>query len=582
MREHVNCPSTLDFLPSATRSASSASASASASTAIERIKLAAYESLRQDDTGRTDARMAAAGRRFLECDGIETLYRMIGKHERMDEQMIADDARQARKSLHRKAYPLALFLHLHVADKPTRLGAAVGRRMMFGKFLHGKTVSSTRQRSSSKSAFSSPYDRDHDHDRNETKPRRRVRSSWHVSPLLFRIIVAYTKVTGEKMTGGRLLGTGRNETKVYTFDDIAKVHPRMRTLCMHMYGHPQPQNGLKPVCFSGRDAEHVVRLVNSAVSDIPTPFLSGIALKDVLDDEDAGTELQFHQRIHRWFSEVHSIHLTCLHPQLHFLELDETPHTNTERTGVSVATRDMRGHRLLVNRLLMGDTYHLTLSEEELYNLADTVLRGLEIFHAHNYLHMDIKPENILWDVDDFGQKRQYCLSDYNLMMSDSNLLHHIRPDDGGGFQSLSHGTEGYKSPLLMLDDVKGSTYRTCDYVAIKSRAFPRRGMPVWREYFEKARVHTSMGKLDLHGLALTLKKLITEKKHDEKESLRMMQGHLGKFIAKLLFFRPHDFRTATEARVHLKTNSEKRSLRRQHPQSVKPQASGKRVKIRK
>lgn len=548
--------------------ASSRTTSTSAALAISKTKLAAYESLKQDNTSRTDPRMTLAGKHFMGCDGIEALHLLVGRQDQVGQHTIADDARKPKRSLHRSAYPLARFLSLHVADKPNRLGAAVGRRMMFGKLFRGRSLSSVRSSTSSTTS--------HDATTNKSvKVSRRIRASWHVSPLMFRIIVAFTKahtrgkgtgssVRKQKQVGGRYLGTGRNETRVYTFDDIAREHPRMHSLCMHMYASstkPEPPHSLKPLCFSGRDASHVLRLVSSSATNILTPFLAGIALKDILDEEDAGTEIHLHQRIHRWFTEVHSIHLTCLHPDVHFIELDERVKSKEPLEEASEADNGSGGHKLLVTRLLYGDAHHLALREEEITDLSMAVLEGLVVFHNHHYLHMDIKPDNILWDLDNRG-RRVFCLSDYNLAMSDTSLLHFLRPDDGGGFQSLSHGTEGYKSPLLMVDDLRGNTYRTFDYVAAKSRAFPKNAIPVWREYFERSRGNTSMAKVDLHSLALTLIRLALPRGQDKKETLRLLRGPLGRFLAKLLFFRPHDFMTASDALTHLRTNSRKAAER--------------------
>lgn len=526
---------------------------------VDRIKLAAYESLRQDDASRTDPRLFAAGRHFLECDGIGTLQRLVGRRDRRDEHVVADDARRPTRSLHRNAFPLASFLSLHVASQHNRLGAAVGRRMRFGKLGHGRSVTAVvttqPQTTATASVRSSRGSMRMSTSSAATPTRRgRVRSSWHVSPLMFRVIVAFTKILTQqdpgagrrasRMVGGRHLGTGRNGTRVYTFDDIAREHPRMRRLCMHMYS-----SHAAPSCFMGRDASHVLRLVESSVSDIPTPFLAQLALKDVTDMEDAGTEIHLHQRIHRWFSEVHCIHLTCLHPHVHFLELDEKADVQQQHQGTA-ASGDR--HRLLVNRLLEGDVHHLILREGELTDLAIAVLHGLEIFHAHHYLHMDIKPDNILWELDAQRSRRQFCLSDYNLVLSEAQVQQYLRPDDGGGFQSLSHGTEGYKSPLLMLDDVKDTTYSRFDLVALRSRAFVGSAHPVWREYFDRARAETTMAKVDLHGLALTLVRLASPQGQDKAETARLLRGTFGKFVARLMFFRPHDFSTAAEALEHL------------------------------
>lgn len=528
------------------------SRSSTPSVSVSRVKAAAYASLKQDNAGTTDARMALAGMHFLDCEGIEALHRLIGVRDPVGTHLIADDARRPRKSLHRSAYPLATFLSLHVANQTNRLGAAVGRRMKFGKLGTSVTVPGTS--SASLSTFASTMSKSKSKSKFVSKsqssrlsvPRvrsRRVRASWLVSPLLFRVIVAFTKVHVKKvgleevMMGGRQLGTGRNETRVYTFDEIAREHPRMHGLCMHMYRlQPSPDaHRDESVCFSGRDAAHVTRQVNNSAETL----LTQVALKDILDDEDAGTEISYHQRIFRWFTQANSIHLTCLHPLIHFLELDEST------TDIKV------GRKLLVTRLLSGDTHHLALREDELMDLTVAVLMGLEVFHEHHFLHMDIKPDNVLWDWEETTpghRKRVFCLSDYNLILSDANVLHYLRPDDGGEFQSLSHGTEGYKSPLLMVDDVKGSTYRTFEFIARAVRVFPNNAMPNWQEYFDRSRGQTSTAKVDLHSLALTLVRLAVPHGQDKSLTQRLLKGRLGRLLAKLMFFRPSDFVGAKDA----------------------------------
>lgn len=515
--------------------------SSSPSVSVGKVKDAAYASLKQDSTDTTETRMALAGRHFLECDGIEALHRMVGIRDPPGTQLIADDARKPKKALHRSAYPLVRFLSLHVANQDNRLGAAVGRRMKFGK--PGASVIAVPQ-STSKSQVRS----------------RRVRASWLVSPLIFRIIVAFTKVhikgagrAEGAMLGGRHLGTGRNETRVYTFDEIAREHPKMHGMCMHMY-KLQPithANKDESVCFKGRNAADVAKKVSDSASTI----LSQVALKDILDDEDAGTEISYHQRIYRWFTQANSIHLTCLHPLIHFLQLNES-------------TPDVKaGRKLLVTRLLSGDAHSLELHEEELMDLAVAVLSGLEVFHEHHFLHMDIKPDNVLWDweVDSATRQRRrvFCLSDYNLIMSDAHVLHYLRPDDGGEFQSLSHGTAGYKSPLLMVEDLEESTYRKFEFIAREGRVFPNNVMPVWREYFDKCRADTSMAKVDLHSLALTLVRLAAPRGQDKEVTHRLMQGPVGKLLAKLMFFRTSDFSGAKDALASIKAHRPSQSQRR-------------------
>lgn len=568
-----------------------ASASASSSTTL--IEEAAYRSLREDNASNTDPRMVIAGRRFLECQGVDALRRLFARPE-VGQHSLADDARQPRRALHRSAFPLSRFLDIHIADQPNRLGAAVGRRMKFEKLAPAQDRPSSRAAhlTAASVRFSTQA---------LLGPRRRVRSAWHVSPKLFRLIMAFTsKMRKETQTpagtrsgqavldpraqgamrGGRFLGKGKDLTRVYTLDDLAIEHPTMRGVCLHSYS-----NGLDavpPRCFTGSNAGSVLRAVSgdhvpkrTAPTSLSVPMdLYGLALKDILDDQDAGIELQYHQRIHRWFTTAGCLNLTSLHPVLHYLQLDEIP--RPRMTGGTVQTI-MRppipsdededgsgdtGRKLLVTRLLAGDAHLLSLREEELYDLSKAVLQGLVVFHDHRYLHMDIKPDNILWDLDK-GGRRRFCLGDYNLMMSEVRTAHYLRPDDGGEFQSVTHGTPGFTSPLLMVDDASGSTYRKFHHVASKTRAFKKGAFPVWRDYFEKARATSDMAKLDLHSLALTLIQLVS-RTTEQGGMTRLMRRPFGKFLAKLMFFRPQDLSTASKALEYLDKRSS--ALAPHHP----------------
>lgn len=543
--------------------------STAASSVTSQIAKTALKSLREDNAAATDPRMVNAGHRFLECGGIAALQRLVARPQ-SGQHSSADDARQPRRSLHRSAFPLAKFISLHIADQESRLGAAVGRRMSFGKL-----VRSSVSRSASQNGLNSVLRSIS----STSRAPRRVRASWNVSPRLFRLIMSFTsrlrrrsrteaimnlKSSPRIMSGGRFLGKGKDHTRVYTFEDLAQEHPMVQGLCVHVYYHEGLTTPDPPHCFVAADAAGVMSVVAGALHKTLSLNVYGLALKDILDESDAGTELQYHQRIYRWFSEAKCLHLTCLHPILHFMQLEESTRASDTDSFLEASSDALegetdkhtdRGRKLLVTRLLDGDVHKLSLREEELFDLAAAVLQALVVFHDHKYLHMDIKPENVLWDVDRDGRRR-FCLSDYNLMMSMARAAHYLRPDDGGGFQSVTHGTPGYTSPLMMVEDVSGSTYRKFQYIAVKTRAFKNNMPPVWREYFDRVRGDTDMAKLDMHSLALTLIQLAVSQTNEKGGVSKLMRGPFGRFLARLMFFRPHDFQTAGQALSHLRARN--------------------------
>lgn len=245
-------------------------------------------------------------------------------------------------------------------------------------------------------------------------------------------------------------------------------------------------------------------------------------------------------------------------------------------------------HRIhLVYRRVEGSLSNAALigifDERIFRRLTDAVLSFLGQLHAHQFLHLDIKPSNIGYTVGSSSKRRrgttppssqhllpssssvQFMVGDYGLVTRMDRVFSDLRKH--GTYHT---GTRGYISPLLVpivhdscnrwvhhkFDDVMragsvdlGSKWTPLYQERAKQdeqqRDGDKKGSAVrafWDEYFSHyARKMLSLpspsflAKVDLHSLALTLYDLIPD--HRRAAALRDGDG----IIPRLMFFRKHD-----------------------------------------
>lgn len=505
----------------------SKSRSSSTSASVSKMKAAAYASLRQDNANVTCKRMALAGKHFLDCDGIETLQRLVGIRDRAGSRVISDDASGPKKALPRNAHPLAQFLYLHVANQANHLGAAIGRRM------------ESFAPQSSKSG--------------RTGKSRSAQGSWRVSPLLFSVIMSFTKVhvkTVGSMVGGHQF-PGANGTQVYTIDELADVHPDMTKLWVHGF-QEGPDSAITPKLCVGRDGTEVTEELGAFLKEMNW---KQVVLKEVARQEYAKHEIMHHNRLFSWFGE--SLGFTSLHPNIQFILIEENPPEDffiTLRTD-SPAVQTL----LVVSRLMDGHILGLTLTKNELLEVAGNVLLVLSCFHANESLHMDVKPTNIFWEWGPSRltsvHSRNFCLGDYDLVTEASFVRDYLHADN---FEAMVRGTVGFMSPLLTEDEhTETYTYPIFEFVARQRQVFPSNEMPIWRDYFRTHRQMTDVYKVDLHSLALALFKTAVPQNDLTtltQDQLGLIQGPLGQILARLMFFREQDFTDANDAIIRFKS----------------------------
>jgi serine/threonine protein kinase len=328
-----------------------------------------------------------------------------------------------------------------------------------------------------------------------------------------------------------MLGVGREGTRVYSAGDAPELYPSA--------------TGARVFAYS--DASDAVVSMRRAFGDP----LEGAAVKDIPDEASAITESHLHQRIHGWFVAARSMDATPLHPAINC---------------VDVLLGGDRTHRLLVYREMEGDISDLNLSEEGVWNVAASVLRALMVLHSNGMMHLDVKPHNVLYKTSSPPPGFAYVLGDYGVATPTQSVF------NAAVRGQPTSGTDGYISPLLLLDDADNNVFDVFEAVAAgvqptgkgkgkRGGAAPLRPKAAsdaaWTAYFEAHRIAAlqDVYKADLHSLALLLYRVAQW--NDLAAS-----AALTRFIAALMFFRPGDPLTA-EAALSLVAKHTKRAKRR-------------------
>lgn len=321
-----------------------------------------------------------------------------------------------------------------------------------------------------------------------------------------------------------LLGKGRGLTRVYTALKLPNIHPDLRQLCVwryavHLPDFPDGHTGLAGGS-SGSSSTSSARSIGSTASDQVLPrneqctiwppkdgeligewlLRAGldkeVAIKDVADSWEARNECLMHSDLHRWFMRAGALPFTPLCLDLACAD-------------VVLGTRGVR-RRLLLYKRYDGSTKALSpMRNNEIWRLSEAVLRGLAVLHHNGHVHMDIKPENVLWRKRKGFLWIDYVLADYGLVHSGRRAVEMAHYDD-------PVGTSGYMSPLLRHTDEENQVWDRFATVVRTVRARDGNGLALrapatpagWSAYFARARARLNtrtIVKVDLHSLALTL-----------------------------------------------------------------------------
>lgn len=395
----------------------------------------------------------------------------------------------------------------------------------------------------------------------------------------------------QRQLGGVTLGSGREGTWVYTVDDVLQRLPRGGSLCAWPFeatgvtgmgeecGAERGRPPQRPRCSTGRDVNELMRALRER----------RCAVKDIPHEADARYEAVLNERVRSWFARAGALEYAPFDAVFNCMDIVGA----RTRAAPHVPT-----HRVLLLRGADGDAsmmhQRVTLTATDLLWCAHDVLSALCVIHANDAMHMDVKPQNVLWTWRGShssrasgggglaGRRFTFVLADYGLASHFRAVSVHMAR---GGTPS---GTEGFISPLLLRNDHENNVYPRVQWLAtVAPGAVPgaaaagggadrTRLERFWNRYFARQRervysattpamptAHTRahvdaaqadpasykalVCKADLNSLALTLLHVMQRAGLDNARTLRA-RPVLAQLLQRLMFFRATDFKSADEA----------------------------------
>jgi len=276
--------------------------------------------------------------------------------------------------------------------------------------------------------------------------------------------------------------------------------------------------------------------------------------------EERDEENKFNDLVRYMFSRAPA--LTSLHPEYSTLVVEYT-----EATPTVVARRT---DRILVYRRFMTDMGTWNQCDTgTMSRMAAAVLRFLSVMHSHAYVHMDVKPDNVLCDLRD-GAISDVVLADYGLVYPMDDVFAAIAPRSAGGADDeFDEGTCGFKSPLLRKNG-EDSENRLFPIFTAVARGHPRlasrisraeeRGRKnkkdglnaLWMSYFSSRRnsiIRTpqDVAKVDLQSLGISMVRMLPGNECALLPSTAV-DGTFRELVGRLLLCEKDSFYDATSA----------------------------------
>lgn len=393
-------------------------------------------------------------------------------------------------------------------------------------------------------------------------------------------------------SGGAIIGWGHDENMVYTIDEIANLYPDATAVKL-VTGTGEPKRDSKGEHLEDRSSD-IISLVDIVSTRQGVHLQQGIALKHVSDVLEYLYEFGINLNVREMFLAADLMHYTVVHDRY------DTAHILMSVRGSDIHNNDKSDaviSKELIYKRMVGSVHELDSTDEDiLLVIMRNCLMFLCVLHKQGIIHMDIKPENILYDIES-GNVR-CILADYGFLTPMSHVFSRLKKE-GSFFQ----GTVGYISPLLMSDDDENRVYDKFSRVYLESEkkkidmlksvrrggsgydpySVPwlkdnkkRRGsMPIssseqyWDEYFmvQKRRMTkaSDLSKTDLQSLALTMLTMKDKFRHrwemqfpsknktsHDADIFTKRMCCVDDMIARLLLHRNGDFFTAGQALQYL------------------------------
>ena len=373
------------------------------------------------------------------------------------------------------------------------------------------------------------------------------------------------------LLGGAVLGHGKEESIVVTPDELPKLLPGTHRWCAYMCD-PKKGRVTSIDCVEVRHARGTAKWRHFQTIIDP----ASVAIKLIRNGEPAN-EIYMNTLVRKWFRSNHvdRDRLTTLHPDID--RIDVFHHVgqrkNLVKTTMMVMQKRAGDMSSFMRASARAKNMDLSETRRVVINMARRVLEFLVVAHRHGYMHMDIKPKNILYHSHNMDAM-DFCLADYGDMFDVPTVLRELTGSASTRDSlSLSIGTDGYMSPLLKRagDDAHNGVYRYFRLMTelgadgqqtgggppsnglktSKSMSIDRMSKAAWAQMFAAAKkvIKKWYPKVDMHSLAFTILKCI-DIVHEADTMLTMPENaDLRSFITHLMFFRSGvDFASTEEA----------------------------------
>lgn len=253
-----------------------------------------------------------------------------------------------------------------------------------------------------------------------------------------------------KNRGGTVLGKGRNNNVVFTFTDLPTFYPGCTLLKFYDDSHTE-----------------VLRISLEHMMKNDYAFFNSFVFKKVTSTFDKIIEIRNNSIIQRIFDETDSLEYTVLKknyvvavPLMNKSGLspsltlpNSSPHIDQhEEEDSLVLYKRMSGSLRDENVIAKMDYRDVNV----VLAIGRSVLRFLVVLHEHGYIHMDIKPDNILVD-DTHSDSRGIpviALGDYGEVISMDEVQYNLQSSG-----SYRVGTFRYMSPILIKNDDENHVY---------------------------------------------------------------------------------------------------------------------------
>lgn len=168
--------------------------------------------------------------------------------------------------------------------------------------------------------------------------------------------------------------------------------------------------------YNDRRRKQVVeKLQNSRV------FAMNVVLKQVHADISA-EEIIIHEQMYNTFKKYKALKYTSVHDEIKSIRVNES----------------------ILIPMKKFDCNLIKLQSIDINKMTINVLKCLDIIHREKYVHLDVKPDNILFKKEDGGDGL-YVLSDYDTLTPISSAFSYFK-------NNMIIGTYTYMSPYIMIN----------------------------------------------------------------------------------------------------------------------------------